>query len=181
MNQKRFQYQNKDIPFLKKDIRVRIFFMILFGVVFFSQLILLVLNQIDKTITLSMIITSAVIMLLSLMFSIISLVFAFKDMRAIQTISRTGFVVSAVSTLPNLEKRSFVRLYSVLTTLLAIVMLITFTSVITYSILQFVHFATISFYIPLIMLVTIVGFNSAYHVKHEIKTFENVQTFINAF
>jgi len=181
MNQKRFQYQNKDIPFLKKDIKARMFFMVLFGIVFFMQMILLILNVIDGTATLTMAIVSAIIMLVSLVFSILSLIFAFKDIQAIDVIKKTGFVVSSISLMPSIEKNSFTKLYSTLTYIIAFAMLIALVGIITYSILQFVYFTTVSFYLPLMLLVTVCGFNSAYHIKHEIEIIQTVLNFQTAF
>lgn len=181
MDPKRFQYHNKDIPLLKKDIKARIFFMILFGIVFFSQLFMLVLNVIDKTTTLTMVIVSAVIMLTALTFSILCLVYSFKNIRAIQVIKKAGFVVTSVIFMPNIQKNSFVRLYSILTSIITIATLVVFTSVVTYSILQYVYFSTISFYLPLMVLLTVIGFNTVYHVKHEIEITQSVLNFQNSF
>ena len=179
MNQKKFEYQNKDIPFLRKDIVWRMCFMALFALVFIAQIIMLIVSYFKGNATTTMVIVSSVIMVISLMLTILSLSFAFKDIRLINVIKKSGFVVSAVSTLPSLEKRSFIKLYSIISEVLAIAMLLILASSLTYSILELVYFTTYSFYLPMLLLITFTGFNTVYHVNHEIKLTETVRAYNN--
>lgn len=181
MNQKRFEYQNKDIPFLKKDALKRILYMFLFLGVFALQLTMFIFNQIENKNTKTTVIVAAFVMLVSFIFALMSFAYAFKDLRLIGVVKNNGFVVSAVSVMPSIEKRSFLRLYSLLTNLLSLLLLLLFISTVTYGVLQFMHFATYSAYLPAILLITILGLNSSYHVKHEIELTKTVKEYQTAF
>ncbi len=181
MNQKRFEYQHKDIPFLKKDIIYRLSYVALFGIVFFVQLFMIIAQNIKGAATVTSMIIGSVILVASLLFALLCLIFAFKDIKNVDTIKKSGYAVSAVSVLPSIQKNGFMKMYSIFTKLIAIVMLCLFAGVATYSILEYIHFSTLSPYLPLLLFMTVVSFNSVYHVQHEIKLTETVKIYHSAY
>ncbi len=177
MNQKKFEYQNKDIPMLRKDIRFRVLFLALFFAVFALQIASLLVNYFKDTLTKTLIFSGAIILSVSLLFIVMSLSFIFKSMRILDGVKKSGYVVSSVTTLPSLEKRSFINLYSFICNLLAVVSLLAFVCGLTYAYLQFSYYSTVSAYLPLLLLFAIIGFNTTYHVSHEIDVTKNVREY----
>ncbi|MBR6779288.1 MAG: hypothetical protein IKM43_04025 [Clostridia bacterium] len=179
MNLKKFEYMNKDIPFLKKDIKCRLAFLILFASLIVWQFVLFLL-QIDS-LNVIMITIGIVVMLLSFVLCVVMLMYAFKDIKILEIVKKRGSVVSSVSLLPSIKKRSFIKLYSSLSWLLAISMMLLLVSALTYSVLEFVYFNIVSFYLPLIMFVTLTAFNTVYHLKNEIKIVETIREYHDAY
>ena len=181
MKMERFEYQNKDIPMLKKEIFVRFLFMFLFVGVFAWQLVLMVKNYADGSLSPIKAILSVMLLISSLMFAIISFSYAFKNLTTMQKIRQHGSYVRAISIISNAKKDSFLKLYFVVTQLISLFMLVVLCCALTYNILEYVYFTTISYYLPILLFVSIAGFNSVYHIKQEIKTIQNVNEFNSMF
>ena len=181
MKMERFEYQHKDIPMLKKDIFFRFLFMALFAGIFGWQLILLISNYIKNELSPLKTIASVILLISSLMFAIISFVYAFRSLNIMQKIVLHGRAVKSISIISNVKKNSFLRIYSVVTQLISLAMLVILCCAVTYNVLQYVYFTTISYYLPILLFVSVAGFNSVYHIKAEIKTIQNVKEFNNIY
>jgi len=177
MNQKKFEFHNKDIPLLKKDIRKRLLFVILFMAAFISQLIMIILNVSNGVATVSRFILASVVMIMSLLFAVLSVSFIMKANKQINTIKKSGYCVSYISVLPSIHKSGFAKTYSFITQVIAVLTLVLFCWLGTYAVLEFIYFTTVSQFFPLLLLLTVVGFNSSYHIKHELKITESVQVY----
>lgn len=172
MNKKRLEYMDKDVPTLKRDLRLRILFAVLFAVTFIWQFVMLIIAS-DSATTL-MIVASCATMIFSIMFSFTSTLYAIKDLKILNRIKFRGKSINDATFVFNIEKRSFMRLYSLITSLLALVALLLLVATITYSILEIVYFNTISFYLPMIVAFVAWCFNSSYHIKNELYISQNV-------
>lgn len=181
MKTERFEFQNKDIPMLKKDIFFRMFFMSLFVFVFVWQFVLFILHYMRDDLSKLNLIVTIIILIVSLLFAVISLAYAIRSLAIIQKIRLHGSAVKQITIISNAKSNSFLRLYSIITQLIAFVMIVILASAITYSILQYVYFTTQSYYLPILFFVSFAGFNSVYHIKEEIKTIQNVREFKNFF
>ena len=179
MKSDRLEFMDKDVPTLKKDFRLRVLFAFMFVAAFVWQLVMLIVTPGDAT-TL-MIILSCVTMLFSVMFGFVSIIYAIKDMRILEKIKHRGKSVNKANFVFNIEKRSFINLYSFITSLLAVVALLLLVASITYSILEIVYYNTISFYLPMIFAFTLWCFNSSYHIKNEIYLSQNVNRITSMF
>ena len=178
MNSKKFEYLNKDIPFLKKDAALRFTFALIYFAIFTWQFASLVAKNIRKiTITTPMIISTIFVMLMSLLFMGLSLMYCFKSMKILDVIKKDGRCVSSVEILFNTSKKGFMKLYSFITEVLAIVCSIVVICSIIYIALDAVYFASISYYMPVLAVLCCCGFYSAYHINSEIDIVKNVQMF----
>ncbi len=180
MNSKKFEYTNRDLPYLKKDIIFRTIFAVLFLMIFTWQFIAFVKMSINKSTTLMHIISAIVVFICCLMLTFISLLYVFKDFRIISAVKLNGRCVSSVQILIKTNKKSFIWLYSLLIQLLTLITAIVLICSITYSILQITYFSTISFYLPFLLTICVSGFNSIYHIKDEMHIQNTVQEFQSA-
>jgi len=177
---KRFEYTTRDLGHLKKDICFRTIFMFFFLSLFVWQISTLIMESLKDSISNFKIISSIVVLISSLMLTLISLMYIFKNFRIISAIRLTGRCVSSVQLLIRTNKRSFLWLYNILMQFLTITTTLVLISSITYSILQMKYFSYVSFYMPLLFMICISGFNSIYHIKDEIKTQNSVNEY-NAY
>ena len=180
MNSKKFEYTDRDLSYLKKDIIYRTIFALLFLIVFTWQFISFFKASITKSTTTMQIVVAIIVFVCCLMLTFISLLYIFKDFRIISAIKRNGRCVSSVQILIKTNKKSFVWLYSLLIQFLTIITAIVLICSITYSILQIAYFSTISFYLPFLITICISGFNSIYHIKDEMHIQNTVQELQNA-
>ena len=167
MKSKRFEYYAKDIKYLKKDIVIRTIFTVLFLAVFIWQMIALVGVEKTSNTSLMQLIVSGSVLLSSLMLSLVSLAYVFKDFRIVSVIKTQGKCISSVPILFSTKKRSFVWLYNISIQILTLATSLVLIACITYMILEISYFATISFYMPTLILGCFAGFNSIYHIKDE--------------
>ena len=87
MNNKQFEYHNKDIPFLKKDVIYRFIFFGLFALVFiwqFASLISLLATK--SNVSILMIIVSALVLVFALLFCTLSIMYAIKSVKIINVV-----------------------------------------------------------------------------------------------
>ena len=171
MKTKNFEYYHRDIKQLKIDIFFRCLFSALFLGIFIWQLISVFTKENLSNLH---IIVSVVVLICSLMLAVITFVFAFKDLRIIATIKMAGKCVSSVQILFSTKKNSFIKMYAYLIQFLTLATTLILVASITYTILQISYMSTISFYMPLLLLVCVAGYNAIYHIKDEIRTQDNV-------
>ncbi|MBR2969567.1 MAG: hypothetical protein IKC49_00755 [Clostridia bacterium] len=177
MNLKKFEFQHRDIPFLKKDIAYRFIFAILFLGAGAWQFTTMILSLLNNTLSNTMIASSVFVLTISLLMFFCSMLYSFKDFRIISTIKREGRCVSTVQVMFNLQKRSFIKLYLFINFIISLLTALVLIASVTYSILEISHYSTISYYLPILVVLCIASFNSTFHVKNEIKTIETVQQF----
>ena len=177
MNLKKFEYVHKDIPFLKKDILYRFSFILIFLFIFAWQFATLILNMMTDSITNIMIFSASFVMILSLLMFFCALMYIFKDFRIISTIKKSGRCVSSVQVLFNLEKRGFLNLYRLINTIISLLTALVLIASVTYSILEAHYYSSISYYLPILVVLCAISFNSVFHIKGEIKTLETVKQY----
>ena len=177
MNSKKFEYQHKDIVHLKRDIIFRSLFSILFLGIFIWQFVSIIIENINNELSFIQIVVSAIVLLSSLLLSLLSLMYIFKDFRIIAAIKMNGKCISSVQILFKTDKKSFIKLYNLLIQFLTLATALVLIASLTYSILQVTYMASISFYMPILMLICISGFNSIYHIRDEIKIQNSVQEY----
>lgn len=180
MNNKVFEYFRKDIPFIKKDCLFRLIFSGLYLLIFVWQIITLIVNLAKKSYNIGMLISSVVVLVLCLLFIAISLMYSLKNIRIISVIKTRGKCTSSVFMLHNLKKDSYIKLYSVVTQILAVVISLVLICCITYSILEISYYSTISFYMPLLFVTCLTGYYSMIHIQNEIKLAQTVQEYHRA-
>ena len=83
MNQKKFEYTHKDIPFLKKHLILRGIFCFLFLLVFTWQILSLFMDFNPKEMNIVQFIVGGMVLIINLLMSFISLMYAFKNFRII--------------------------------------------------------------------------------------------------
>lgn len=180
MNNKQLvEYLNKDVPTLKKDVALRMMFALLFIVAFVWQMVLLL--QMPESSSLLNIVLTALVLIFCAMYAFTSIMYAINSLKTVQTIKHKGKSINNARFVYNIEKRSFVHLYSFITSMLAILALMFLVSALTYSVFSYVYYKTLSTYIPLIIMFVTWCFNSAYHLKNEIFISQNVNRFNSMF
>lgn len=177
MNLKKFEYQNKDVPFLKKDVIFRILFAVLFVAVFVWQIVSLFLQYSKSSLNVAMIISTIIVLLTSLLFALLSILYALKDLRIVSVVNKRGRSIDTVSIMFNTEKKGFLNLYKIINEVLAVLSLLVLIFSLTYSVLEFYYFSAVSYYMPVLLLIVVSGFNASYHLNTEIATIQTVQEF----
>lgn len=177
MKFKKLEYQHKDIPFLKKDTIYRMIFMCLFFIIFIWQLISMFTNYFNDTLSTLMLVISVCVLLTSLTLTLTGLFYAFKSINIMNQIRHTGKAVRTISVISNNKKGSFLKIFNILSKFIAFVMLIVLVCGVTYSVLEIIYYSSITFYMPILILFAISGFNSVYHIKIEMATIQNVQEY----
>ena len=181
MGKKRFEYQHKDKPALKKDIAFRLMFAVLFLGVFVWQIIDLVLVKKNGNATALNIVIGAIVLFFALMFILVAILYAIHDINTLRQINKNGKSIRVVTVFNVKSKTSIVKLYSAVTKIIAIVMLLLFCSACTYSVLQFVHYSTIPYYLPALLLLCLSGFNAVFHINAQIDLMKNVYEYHSVY
>ncbi len=177
MKFKKLEYQHKDLPILKKDMIFRIIFMSLFLAIFIWQLISMFFNYFHDSLSNTMLIVSVFVMLISLILALTALIYAFRDINIINEVRHQGKAVRTISVISNNKKGSFLKMFNYLSKFIAFAMMLVLVCGITYSVLELVYFSSITFYMPILILFAISGFNSVYHIKMEMNTISSVQEY----
>lgn len=177
MNSKKFEYSYKDIPSLKKDIVIRSCFSFSFLCIFIWQFIDIIVTAMNSSLTIMQIASALIVIASTLLLSLVSLLYVFKDFRIIAAVKINGRCISSVQMLVTTSKRGFLNLYRLLTQMLTLLTSLILICSITYTILQAAYLSYISFYLPLLLLICMSGFNSIYHINEEMRTQKNVQEY----
>lgn len=177
MNFKLFEYSNKDVPFLKKDLAFRASFAVLFFAVFAIQLISTLQNMVTNNINLGKIISSVIVISTCCLFCFLSILYMIKTQRTIEIINKSGKCVSSVNLLFKIDKDSFVKLYYIVCYALSLLATLVFVCSLTYSILQVKYYASTSFYLPLLATIVLTSYYSVLHIKNEIKIMQTVNRY----
>ena len=182
MNSKQFEYQNRDIPFLKKDVIYRLSFLGLFFAIFIWQFVSLIIKLASKEdVNIVMIVASTFVLLFSLLFCAVSVMYAIKSLKIIGVVRKTGRCVSSVNFVFDTKKTSFVKLYSIINQILSVVTALIFISSLTFTILKAAYTDSISFYMPCLAAICLCGLNSIYHLNSEAKIMDTVQQYNNLY
>lgn len=174
---KNFEYLNKDIPFLKKELLFRAVFTVLFFTVFLIQFISMLKNLIADTLNIGMAISSTVVILTCALFCVISIIYMLKTLNIISTVNNHGRCISSVDILLKTKKDSFIKLYSLVCDILAVIASIVLICSFTYAILEASYYATTSYYLPLLVTISFSAYYSVFHIKNEIKTLQTVNQY----
>lgn len=177
MNLKQFEYLNKDIPFLKKDIAFRLFFALVYFAVFVWQFASVTIKSIHNSITTPMIVSTVAVLVICLLFVGLSLMYCFKSFKILGVVKKKGRCISRVEILFNTEKKGFVKLYSYITEFLTIICSIVLLCSAIYTMLEIAYISSISYYMPVLATICCGGFYSAYHINTEINIVKNVQMY----
>lgn len=181
MNLKRFEYLNKDVPFLKKDIALRLLFALLNFAIFVWQFASLIVNSINKIkISTPMIISTIFVLLVALLFCGLALMYCFKSLKVLSVVKKEGKCISSVEILFNTNKSGFMKLYSFITEALSLICAIVVLCSIIYGFLEVAYYSSISYYMPVLAIICCCGFYSSYHINTEISIVKNVQMY-NSF
>ncbi len=172
-----FEYHNKDVPMLKKDMAFRILFVGLFFIVFLWQLLFMIRDFSLGTLTTIKSIVAVVVLLVSFMFMLVAFVYAYRSINIVNDVKHHGKSVKTLTVLSDNKRGSFIRMYSLLTRFITLIMVLALLSGLTYGILEYVYYKTISFYLPIMFFVAASGLNSVYHIHAEIKLMNDVQKY----
>lgn len=175
MKLKKFVYVHKDVKQLKIDIFFRILFSTLFLGIFAWQFTTMAMYIASDKLSNPKGVISIVVLVSSLLLCLITFFYAFKDFQIIAAIKMSGQCVSSVSILFSTHNTSFIRLYNYLIQILTLGTTLVLIASLTYSFLQITVLSTISFYMPMLILICISGYNSIYHIKDEIRTQNTVE------
>ena len=177
MNLKSFEYRKKDISMLKKDATIRTISAILFALVAIWQICLLVSSIKDETLSGLNIISACAVFFFCFVFALVSLLQITKNARTINVITAKGKCVSSVNILFSTEKTGFMKMYSIVTKVIAVLCLVVLFCSITSAFLQAKFMETMSFYLPLLVALCLVGLYSSHHVDMQITAVKTVDEF----
>lgn len=177
MNLKNFEYINKDVPFLKKDLLFRASFAVLFFAVFLIQLVATLKNLVVSSLSVGNIISSIVVLTTCGLFCFLSILYMIKNLRIIEVVNTKGKCVSSVDVLVKIDKSSFIKLYSIVCDILTLLASIVLICSFTYTFLQATYYSSISFYLPLLITIVLTSYYAVFHIKNEIKTIQTVNQY----
>ena len=177
MNLKKFEFVNKDVPSLKKDIATRLTFTVLFVGILIWQFVSFLITHNAGNMTIGKIISTVFVLLLALILGMLGFVYTFKDFRIVTAIKKRGSCVSTVDLLFSTKKDSFMKIYDIICQVLAYVSLFVLLCSLTSLILNAAFYSQMSYYMPLLFLLCAAGFNSVFHIKSEINTMKTVQQY----
>lgn len=175
MNRKKFDYFEKDIKPLKKDIFFRCVFAVLILATMVWQSYSFITGYKNGGLSTLKIIVAGIVIITGAIFFLTLLSFVFKDYRIIGSIKTNGKCTSSVNILFNTDKTSFIKLYEFLMFFLSLSTGLVLVAGVTYSILEVAYFKTISFFMPMLILICLASFSSLYTIKDEIRTQRIVQ------
>ncbi|MBE5741413.1 MAG: hypothetical protein E7351_02675 [Clostridiales bacterium] len=181
MNSKRFDYQHKDIPMLRKNIVLRALFAVMFAAVFVWQLITMITIKTDWVSSIIKLTCSVFVIIFSLLFSFVSLMYALKYFRIISVIKMKGRCVSSVELVFSTKKNGFLKLYSIVSSILTLLTSLVLICVITYAILEATYYSSISFFMPILIFICLSGYNSIYQISDEMNTQKHVEEYNSLF
>ncbi len=175
MSTKKFEYNIKDLPMLKRDMALRLVYFFLFVALCVLQVatIILFANQF----TAIHYVVSCFVCVSSLFFAILCIWYATIDVSSISAIKRTGHQVKSTVMLFGTGKNSWFKVYYVASKVFTVLMVAVALSSITYNILQYIYYKTFSLYIPAILLLLLVSFHSVFHIDSERRVQEYVQEY----
>lgn len=177
MNFKKFEYHHKDIPMLKKDVIIRILFTVLFFALLIWQFVSLLINYTTASVTLPILVSAIIVIVMSALLAGLSLIYAFKSLKTLATIKQYGYCVSSVDILFSVKKSGFLNLYSIVTNIITLITTLVLITSVVYAFLEVAYFSAISFFMPVLMLLCLSGYNSSYQIKNEI----DIQQFVDEF
>lgn len=177
MKSKVFEYLNKDVPMLRKDIFFRAVSAMMFLTVFVIQIISLIKKVTNHALNIGMIVSSSIVLLVCLLFGVISILYMLKTLRIISVINARGRCVSSVEVLIDTKRDGFTRLYSLVCQILALLATIVLVCSLTYSVLQVSYYSSLSFYLPLLATICLTSYYSVFHLKNELKIAETVNEY----
>ncbi len=177
MAAKRYEYQHKDIPMVKKDMKLRLVFSILFLGIFAWQVLNLLMAKMSGSLSRLEIIVGTVTLVFCLMYTIVAIMFAVQDFKIIKNVNKTGRSIRYVTLFSANDKSSFIRMYTLISDIITIIMLLILASSVTYSTLHYIYYETISYYLPALVMLTLSGFNGVWHMNNEITLMKNVEEY----
>ena len=93
MKAQRFEYQNKDVPMLKKEVFFRMLFMLLFVAIFVWQFVLFVFSYIHGNLTTIKLLAAIAVLIVALLFAMVSFIYGLRCLNIIQKIALHGNAV----------------------------------------------------------------------------------------
>ncbi len=175
---KKFEYHYKDVPTLRKDTSVRVLFSVLFFIVFFWQTIMcFFMFANEQEITALTIGSTIFVMVFSLIMGLISLLFAVRDVKILNQIRQRGKAIRPLTPVFGIEKNSFAKLYYIINFIIVIAMIAVLSCGITMFVLEIIYYSNVSYYLPILFVISLTGFNCVYHISNEINTVKSVQEF----
>lgn len=155
----------------------RLIFALLFFANFIWQFSNIIISQTTGSLSMLEIVLGALNMVFCLMFAMVAILYALQDQKTIVQIKKRGKAVKNITLFSAKKKDSFIRMYSFIMRVVAVVMLLVLASGVTYAILELIHYSTISFYLPLLITFALSGFNSVLHMNYEVNLMQNVQEY----
>lgn len=177
MRTKKYEFDVKDKNLLKKDIGFRFVFIALFLSAFIWQFAMLLISKTKNELDFPKILVAFLVIFTSLILIIIGMMYISKELKTLDKIKHHGKAVESRSILFSDKKGSFLKLYKFLCEFIAVVMLLLLVCCFTYSLLEFIHYSTVSYYMPLMLLITLTGFNTVFHINNELTTIKTVREF----
>ena len=177
MNLKSFEYRKKDISMLKKDATIRTIFAVLFAAVAIWQICLLASSVVNKTLTALNIASACAVFFFCFVYGLVSILQISKNAKTINVITAKGKCISSVNIKFSTEKTGFMKMYSIVTKIIAILCLVVLFCSITSAFLQAKFMETMSFYLPLLVSLCLVGLYASHHIDMQIKAVKTVDEF----
>ncbi|MBE7076898.1 MAG: hypothetical protein E7374_03280 [Clostridiales bacterium] len=179
MTTRKFDFHASNIPLLKRDMITRLIFTFLFLGVFFYQFTVLFIDYLHDKVGLLKISVGIVLLFLSMMFCLLSFLYAYKDMKIMNKVKKNKVHTTNVAILFPPKSQKTAKFYLIVQEILSIIALLGFVWYLTYSILEYAYNHTYTFYLPLIAFIALTGFNTVYHIRNEMKILDQVQEHSN--
>lgn len=177
MKMKQYVYKSNDIEYLKKDNKISFIYSLIAVFCLILQIVCLIKHQQNHQMNVLKIIVAITVISYSIALGIVLIYNLIRNQKIIKNVAKNGHYNTKILLTSDGNKNSFLKLYSLISQVFSILMIIILACGITYSILELIYFANFSYYIPLIILLSSSGFYSGYCTKKELKLIKEVQDY----
>lgn len=179
MGYKKIEYTHKNISQLKSENRYRILFAIFFLLVLTAQIVLFIIEG-QKLSNIKYFI-GFFVMISSFLMATTSILYFLKNNRIITQILTEASAVRMSANFLNTDKSYVLKLYAVFNIILTALSSIILLCSLVYTFLEFAYYSNLTFFLPILLLICISGYNTVFHIKYEILTAENVDKYFERF
>lgn len=162
MRSRRFELKEKDIPFLKRDSKIKIILTIAFAVTLAWQTIAFIMSFVNKTSSVLKICLSSLVILCSLMLLFVNISLIVRNSNLISVIKEKGHCLWDVPFISSTSKNGLLNIYKVICLALAGICGIILLASLICLFVQKSYIESTSYYLPLLFMICASCLNSYY-------------------
>lgn len=160
MRSKRFELKEKDIPFLKRDSKIKIILIVAFALILAWQTITFIMSFVNKTSSILKICISSIVICCSIIYLCFTIYLLIRNLNLISVIKENGHCLWDVPFLASTSKSGLVNMYKILCLALGVICSVILIASLICLLAQKSYLQSTSYYLPLIFMVCAACFNA---------------------